>query len=243
MVSYNVNDIFPSRINKLDFQLLPHGLLSMRDDRVYIQNFVAQILNDLGKQSASMQGLKRPMTSADKLMMSNNNCIYLIKDENAEMGRGLVFGLLKIGKKKLYLYDKRNVLVTTSPICVLDFYVTREYQRKGCGKELFDFMLQDTGSKVNNLAIDGPSPKMINFLLKHYGLHLQRQANNFSVDESFFDGNVFANADDEQLGGGREHTATRPEIDPASRFIAGIENTGNRRSYRHYDLRQHTKLW
>ena len=45
------------------------------------------------------------------------------------------------------------------PLCVLDFYVVEEMQRKGCGKKLFEFMTHDQNVKPQQLAIDRPSAK------------------------------------------------------------------------------------
>ncbi|KAI8431273.1 hypothetical protein MSG28_001299 [Choristoneura fumiferana] len=74
--------------------------------------------------------------------------------------------------------DVRSV----EPLCVLDFFVSGARQRRGNGKRLFDFMLQDTGSQPRDLAIDGPSSKMETFLAKNYGVdRLMRQSNNFAV--------------------------------------------------------------
>jgi len=73
------------------------------------------------------------------------------------------------------------------PVCILDFYIHELYQRKGCGKKLFDFMLQDQNVEAHNLAIDRPSPKLVAFLKKHYRLsNPLHQRNNFTVYEGIF---------------------------------------------------------
>lgn len=53
-----------------------------------------------------------------------------------------MIGILKIGMKKLFLYDKQNKLVIATPMCVLDFFVIDNRQRSGFGKMLFDYMLE-----------------------------------------------------------------------------------------------------
>lgn len=57
-------------------------------------------------------------------------------------GNGLVYGLLKIGKKKLFVFDAMGQYHEIEPLCVLDFYIHESKQRKGCGKELYEYMLK-----------------------------------------------------------------------------------------------------
>eukprot|EP00499_Haloplacidia_sp_CaronLabIsolate_P002742 CAMPEP_0196784530 /NCGR_PEP_ID=MMETSP1104-20130614/17185_1 /TAXON_ID=33652 /ORGANISM="Cafeteria sp., Strain Caron Lab Isolate" /LENGTH=71 /DNA_ID=CAMNT_0042154815 /DNA_START=41 /DNA_END=253 /DNA_ORIENTATION=- len=61
-------------------------------------------------------------------------------------------------------------MVEMSPLCVLDFYVHESCQRQGVGKQLFDVMLEHSGSTPARLAYDRPSPKLLAFLDKHFGL-------------------------------------------------------------------------
>lgn len=73
------------------------------------------------------------------------------------------------------------------PVCVLDFYVHETVQRRGIGKELFEMML--THQKINpaKIAYDKPSPKLLGFLRKHYGLSRYiPQNNNFVVFSAYF---------------------------------------------------------
>ncbi|CAH8602065.1 unnamed protein product [Heterobilharzia americana] len=85
------------------------------------------------------------------------------------------------------------------PLCVLDFYVHESHQRQGCGRKLFDFMLQSEDIKPSRLAIDLPSKKMIQFLHKHYHLinpiHL---ANNFVIYPGFFDNILYESVNTEK---------------------------------------------
>ena len=57
-------------------------------------------------------------------------------------GKGSVVGILKVGTKKLFVYDDCKVQHELEPLCVLDFYVHESRQRMGCGKKLFSYMLQ-----------------------------------------------------------------------------------------------------
>lgn len=99
-------------------------------------------------------------------------------------------GLLKVGKKLLYVFDDEGETHTVNAPCVLDFYVHESRQRFGLGKQLFDHMLTTEDYKANQLAIDRPSEKLLAFLHKHYGLERQiRQMNNFVIYDGFFEQN------------------------------------------------------
>lgn len=57
-------------------------------------------------------------------------------------GRGSAVGLLKIGRKKLFMFDLAGYQHEVEPLCILDFYIHESKQRTGCGKVLFEYMLQ-----------------------------------------------------------------------------------------------------
>ena len=57
-------------------------------------------------------------------------------------------GLLKIGTKKLFVYDNQGVHHEMDPMCVLDFYVHESRQRTGCGHKLFEYMLRVSIFKI-----------------------------------------------------------------------------------------------
>ena len=59
-------------------------------------------------------------------------------------GKGVVVGILKVGHRKLFVYDNMNKQHEVDPLCVLDFYIHESRQRMGCGKKLYEFMLQVT---------------------------------------------------------------------------------------------------
>jgi len=54
----------------------------------------------------------------------------------------LPIGLLKVGRKKLFLMGKNGEQSEAYPVCILDFYIQDEYQRCGFGKQLFDYFLE-----------------------------------------------------------------------------------------------------
>jgi alpha-tubulin N-acetyltransferase 1 len=57
-------------------------------------------------------------------------------------GKGSLIGLLKVGKKRLFIYDTHNINHELQPLCLLDFFIHTTQQRKGLGLKLFDFMLK-----------------------------------------------------------------------------------------------------
>ena len=57
-------------------------------------------------------------------------------------GNGAAVGILKMGRKKLFVYDNHGKQHEMEPMCVLDFYVHESKQRMGCGKKLFEYMLK-----------------------------------------------------------------------------------------------------
>lgn len=149
------------------------------------QDLACIVIDKLGIASSKAQGLRRPVTSTSKLRDSDH-LIYLLKDEqNRELGAAI--GFLKIGYKTLFVYDKNGTIHEMTPMCVLDFYIHESRQRQGFGKELFDYMLQDTRLHACQLAVDKPSYKFSSFLKKHYNLiHSIPQTNNFVIYQGFF---------------------------------------------------------
>lgn len=100
---------------------------------------------------------------------------------------GLVVGLLKIGRKSLYVFDKYGETRHVNAPSVLDFYVHESRQRGGLGKILFEYMLEYENLLPEQLAIDRPSDKLLGFLRKHYALTQKiPQMNNFVIYDGFF---------------------------------------------------------
>lgn len=57
-------------------------------------------------------------------------------------GKGVITGMLKTGRKSLYVFDRNGHHYQVQPPCILDFYVHESRQRSGLGKRLFEHMLQ-----------------------------------------------------------------------------------------------------
>ncbi|XP_061719279.1 alpha-tubulin N-acetyltransferase 1-like isoform X2 [Cydia pomonella] len=183
-----VNYILSDEITKVNHTLIPpgHQLGDVRTVRI-VQENLGRLIDSFGVQSAAAQGLSKAITTAEKLRNAPGHVLYLLKDATANNGHGELIGFLKVAYKHLYLFDEREKVREMEPLCVLDFYVSGARQRCGNGKKLFDFMLQDTNSRAQDLAVDGPSSKMETFLAKNYGIdHLIRQSNNFAISPAFF---------------------------------------------------------
>ena len=151
----------------------------------------AQMINQIGDRSAIAQGLVGPHNRPNPITTANNlgeteARLYLLA-QNSPRGPVLV-GLLKVGHKNLFHWDAQGRTTELQhQLCVLDFYVHEQYQRGGLGKILFGAMLQHEDRDPQEFAYDRPSPKLIGFLRKHYGLNdFTPQQNKFVLFEQFF---------------------------------------------------------
>ena len=142
--------------------------------------FVKEILNAMGEASSKAQHLNTIITSAHKFFISNHR-IFIKAVENK------VLGFIKVGNKKLFLRDRNYNYHEVNTLCVLDFYVHESTQRRGIGKQLFDYMLKFEKKMPTELAYDRPSPKLLSFLRKYFGLNdFVEQNNNYVVFDEFF---------------------------------------------------------
>eukprot|EP00434_Breviolum_minutum_P041622 symbB.v1.2.037027.t1/scaffold5360.1/size28108/4 len=141
---------------------------------------VRELLDALGEGSRHAQGLGKAVTAGWQPLSSNR--IYVLYNHRAALG------LLKVGPKRLFVSrGEKEGLVEISPLCVLDFYVVEGHQRGGMGRQLFDQMLSREDVKAERLGYDRPSPKLIGFLRKHFGLvQYQPQANHFVVFDKYW---------------------------------------------------------
>jgi len=182
---FNVNALLPEDVSKINSKLQINGSRSL----INSGEKCAQILNiidELGSASAKAQGLHVQVTTGEKLLSSDHS-LYVMKEQKKNSTEGVVVGILKMGRKKLFLLDHTGAQNEMLPLCVLDFYIHESKQRMGYGKKLFDHMLQDENVFPNMLAIDRPSSKFLAFLRKHYSLVKNiPQVNNFIIFEGFF---------------------------------------------------------
>lgn len=165
---------------------------------------LSEIIDAMGHASAKAQGLRKPITSYEKLVCvplliinfaqldNPNHRIYLLSANSnspSTTRTTRVLGFLKMGSKHLFAMDETGRHLQISALCVLDFYVSEVCQRHGFGREIFECMLENEKELVDGphkLAYDRPSPKLQGFLRKHYGLCKRiPQANNFLIFKDF----------------------------------------------------------
>ncbi|KAF5296563.1 hypothetical protein FQA39_LY12481 [Lamprigera yunnana] len=183
---FDVSDVFTSPIIEVNQSLIPPGFIGDRRALTSVVSKVTDVIDTMGNASASAQGLSKPITTADRLR-NQDQTVYLLVDRNARGGKGVVNGMLKTGRKSLYIFDRDGQHYHVSPPCILDFYVHESKQRQGLGKQLFEHMLQKEQVDPSKLAIDRPSEKLLSFLNKHYRLeNAMRQMNNYVVFDGFF---------------------------------------------------------
>ncbi|XP_014369851.2 alpha-tubulin N-acetyltransferase 1 isoform X2 [Papilio machaon] len=232
----SVNDLFKENISIITAADIPEcGRHSDEESRVKFFS-LEEIINSIGEMSTKAQGLKRIITTLEKLCLSPNHKLYILKDEKGNGGDGEVIGILKIGEKKLFLYDRQGKLMISTPMCVLDFFVLDNRQRSGFGKKLFDYMLQDQKLKPYELAIDGPSPKMLDFLKKHYNFtKVIKQSNNFAVCEKFFESaNMGTNRPQEPIAA-ISHTNFKNWDSEVGSVIHGGSSSSSNLSHKRYN--------
>ncbi len=153
--------------------------------------YVKEILDKMGDLSAKAQSLPTRVTSTSKFFPSDQ-VLILKADKNR------VFGYIKVGPKKLFLRDKLFNYHERKTLCVLDFYVYEPYQRKGIGKQIFDYMLDYENIHPGLLAYDRPTLRLLSFLKKNYGLdRYTTQNNNFIIFDNFFNPEAIPNNDTE----------------------------------------------
>ncbi|MFH4973754.1 hypothetical protein AB6A40_000463 [Gnathostoma spinigerum] len=150
---------------------------------------VANIIDRIGKLSAEARGMKRSVTSYERLLDADDHEVLYLqwqKHPNNDT-ESIIGGMLKIGYRTLYLFDKKLKSYQTKPLCILDFYVFDSMQKAGHGHALFEYMLEHEHWPVEKVAIDNPSEAFLNFLEKHY--HLSEpiwQSTKFVVFEPLF---------------------------------------------------------
>jgi len=193
-LGFDVTDVLPhnitafrqEEISRLNYSL-PRRYHSAYDSRrgaavVYSRGEKIQLIIDrLGIKSAEAQSLVSSITSFLQMTVGNEQSIYILRENE------LVLGFIKVGYKPLFIMDQNGNQSETRPLCVLDFFVMEQFQRQGCGRRLFEFMLQDLSLHPAQLAIDRPSSKFKSFLRKHYNLvGSVPQINNFVIFDGFF---------------------------------------------------------
>jgi len=138
------------RLLQVGPDMLPSGAsrgMFTKDRLFVVQQRVSEVLDRMGEGSAAAQGLKAPITSglkvSDKSVSFSHvenrlffqcrtheeHSVYLLLDREANDGLGAVVGMLKVGRKNLFLLDSSGQQRETYAMCVLDFYVHERRQR------------------------------------------------------------------------------------------------------------------
>lgn len=156
---------------------------------------LAQIIDQLGVNSAKAQKLRSPITCMNRFLSLDKTYeqrLYLLCD-NAHLDNGngsgnhVVIGFLKVGWKHLFLLNREHDVHEFDRIlCVLDFYVHEDCTRKGAGKELFECILTNENKQPHELPVDNPSEKFRCFAAKHFALtEIIPQLNRFAIFDKF----------------------------------------------------------
>ncbi|KHJ94432.1 hypothetical protein OESDEN_05640 [Oesophagostomum dentatum] len=152
------------------------------------------------------QGLKRVLTTYEKVLnQPDDQFLYLMWQHHpSKSSCSLLIGILKVGRKHLYLLDENQRKFEEEPLCILDFYIHDSVQRRGNGHQLFDHMLRQESTSAPAVAIDRPSDAFLQFLSKFYGLTKPVwQSTNFVVFPEFFEGKTPVERYEKTVGGSR----------------------------------------
>ncbi|XP_078326041.1 uncharacterized protein LOC111125721 isoform X2 [Crassostrea virginica] len=228
---FSVNNLLGSTITKLDNTLTPFRKNADGYDARQLRRQLMEVIDQMGEASARAQGLRTIITTGRKLELSDH-ILYVMRDDQLNNHKGAVIGILKIGYKKLFVYDTKGRVHEMEPMCVLDFYVHESRQRMGCGKLLFEYMLKEQDVDPRHLAIDKPSFKFSQFLKKHYNLKAELpQVNNFTVYEGFFSGRML---EDNSRG---RRGFSRPPLHPNTNYNNSEVRAGRRQGSSQYRYR------
>ena len=151
-----------------------------------------QAIDEMGKRSARAQGLKKPITTWIGFRCSDNRLIVSMGGPTVPHGPPMIRGILRVGSRQLFVRKGPDAPYSQiSPLCVLDFYVHESCQRTGDGRRMFDAMLAHEHRQPHQLGYDRPSPKLMAFCAKHYGLRdYIPQSNNFVVFSQYWSGSA-----------------------------------------------------
>ncbi|XP_041368800.1 alpha-tubulin N-acetyltransferase-like [Gigantopelta aegis] len=226
---FNINLLLGDVISKLDNRVMPQRHPNNSIMRELRRNLLL-VIDKMGEASSKAQGLYTIITGGRKLELSEH-LLYIMKDAGANNGKGAVIGILKVGHKKLFVYDKNGVQHEMQPHCVLDFYVHESRQRMGCGKQLFEFMLKDRNVNPLHLAVDKPSHKFLSFLAKHYNLRTEiPQMNNFVVYDGFFSQKLGMNNNQNASGKPPMYRTNEDPYSSKTSYVPGYSKNGSQSS-------------
>ena len=79
-----------------------------------------EIIDKMGIASSKAQGLPSIITTSQRMFASGDNRLYFKVDTSV---KNKVIGLIKVGKRKLFIHRHDGKMSEITPLCVLDFYV------------------------------------------------------------------------------------------------------------------------
>jgi len=162
------------------YRLTSQDVKNIKKNNIKRYNELELQIRTLGCESAKWQDLKYAITTLEILEDNPEQILYFVCEKDA------IIGYIKIGRKKLFLYDKNGVCHELIPMSILDFLITTAYQKKGIGHFLFEHVLKKEHIDVTEIAYDRPSKRLICFLKKYYNFKKDiPQYNNFMIFESF----------------------------------------------------------
>ena len=83
----------------------------------------------MGELSAIAQQLHAPITNLHRILQGSHKLYLLTSGVDGKQGHIRAMGILKVGKKNLFIRRRSGELVEMAPLCVLDFYVHESCQR------------------------------------------------------------------------------------------------------------------
>ena len=127
--------------------------------------YLRQAINAIGKAAGCQRRCKYPLTQAQTFFNKENE-IIIIKTKGH-----CVYGYIRAGYRNVYVHTLQDTLAKMNLLCVFDFYVHCNVQRRGIGKEIFNTLLYiHHNIKPCYIAYDCPTKAMIDFLHKYYAL-------------------------------------------------------------------------
>jgi alpha-tubulin N-acetyltransferase 1 len=158
-VSGNLTPVLGSSLVRLDAMRLKQ----LQSEKVY------KAIDSICRISADSVHLRTPLTTCEKVIQSDH-ILYVAWEYDEEKDVSRFLGILKIGHKKLFLYDRQQKTYEGEFLCLLDFYVHFNYQRKGIGQQLFDCMLKNERIQPFQVPLDNPTVTLLAFMSKNYEL-------------------------------------------------------------------------
>uniref|UniRef100_A0A183UQV9 N-acetyltransferase domain-containing protein n=1 Tax=Toxocara canis TaxID=6265 RepID=A0A183UQV9_TOXCA len=108
----------------LDTFPLLEPYMPLKDARLY------SAIDELALLSAKAMQLRQPLTTCEKIVNADN-VLYIMWEKDEQKGVSRLIGMLKVGRKQLFLYDREMKTYEGELLALLDFYVHFSYQRQG----------------------------------------------------------------------------------------------------------------